>query len=152
VSHCHIDVISPTMSSFLTHATRTTIRSSLARVSPRNNTFYLLLILTYASKTARPYVMPPPQPPPKQSGRQPGSNTVLLVATGTAAAAGLYWYITRPQDVKRVRDNVKREESQVRTKAKEFGDISKTRTNEVLSQSREKIDNAKVCFSPLTRS
>jgi hypothetical protein len=91
----------------------------------------------------------PPPPQPNSSQKQSGSNTVLLVATGTAAAAGLYWYITRPQDVKRVRDNVKREETQVRTKAKEFGDISKTRTNEVLAQSRENIDNAKVCFPTL---
>jgi len=95
-------------------------------------------------KTVRPFAT---APPPHQGDHKPkqNNNTALLIATGTAAVAGIYWYLTRPESVKHLKEEVKREEADVFTKAKELGDTSRIRTQEMLSQGREKYADAKVC-------
>jgi hypothetical protein len=88
--------------------------------------------------TSRLYATAPNEQPPRSS------NTVFLVVTGTAAAAGAYWYLTRPQHVKEVKEKIKRNKEDLSAKARELSDAGRAQAQDVAAQSREKYAEAKV--------
>lgn len=62
------------------------------------------------------------------------------MVAGAAAAAGAYWYYSRPEDVQDLKDKTRREEEEIKRKAHDLSDLSKARAQDALRQGQEKYD------------
>jgi len=72
-----------------------------------------------------------------------GSNTLLYI-TGAAAAAGAYYYFTRPEDVDALKKMAKADAEEIQLKSRELGGAGKAHADGAYKQGQAKYEEAKV--------
>jgi flagellar biosynthesis/type III secretory pathway protein FliH len=77
--------------------------------------------------------------------KEGASNSGLWLGLGAAAVAGAtYFYYTQPEDVKALEAKAKKDEEELRSKAREAAEAAKARGDEAYRKGQLKYEEAKV--------
>jgi hypothetical protein len=72
---------------------------------------------------------------------------MIYVALGIAAAAGGYWYYTRPEDFNAAKKKAQEAEEEAKREGRESVNAVKARADDAYQRGQAKYDETKVCLT-----